>query len=139
MDDDVKQQSEQETKSQIDDADYDMYLNWKSAHYNNERQYLLWIRTSIAMLTLGFIIEQLYVFLHRQVDNPLQNLSSFSIIAHILFLLAGFVVILSTWEYFRERKSINQRSTVRGRNLPILVISTLILLLAVAVLLILPM
>ncbi|MCF7805084.1 MAG: DUF202 domain-containing protein [Candidatus Marinimicrobia bacterium] len=133
-----------EKQSQIKSThDYQTYLIWKTGHINNERKYLAWIRASIGLFTLGFIVERIELFLKnsaaREVadhftDLPFSNM----VIPLVFFALGGLIIIIATLEFFVDRRRLNEMEEESTRRLDVLIVSTLILLVVVAVLFLLP-
>ncbi|ERN51141.1 DUF202 domain-containing protein [Alkalihalophilus marmarensis] len=73
-------------------------------HLANERTYLAWIRTAIAIIGLGFLATTLHFNtpLHQFMDNALAMfISGFSLMLGLL------TIALATHVYFRNRKMIN--------------------------------
>jgi len=119
--------------------DYSTYLMWKNNHINNERKLLAWIRTSIGLLTLGFIIERIEFFLQstgqntRFMDSLPELPPYFHLVAIAFFALGGIIIGIATWEFFLDRKRINRITKESNFRLDVLITVTLILLILVAV------
>ncbi|ASA26510.1 hypothetical protein B9T62_27825 [Paenibacillus donghaensis] len=82
-------------------------------HLANERTYLAWIRTAIALVGLGFLSASI-VF--RSVIYSEVGLIIAAVVAVFAVLLGGVLVALATRDYMRKREDINQghfRSAVR--------------------------
>ncbi|KMJ56075.1 DUF202 domain-containing protein [Alkalihalophilus sp. As8PL] len=76
-------------------------------HLANERTYLAWIRTAIAIIGIGFLATTLHFNtpLHEYMDNALAMfISGFSLVLGLL------TIILATYIYFRNRKTINTQT-----------------------------
>ena len=76
-------------------------------HLANERTYLAWVRTAIAIIGIGFLATSLHfnTGLQSILDDRIAiSISVFSIIIGIATLL------LSTIIYFRNRKNINTQT-----------------------------
>lgn len=84
----------------------------------NERTYLAWIRTAIALMTFGFFVEKFDLFL-RMISHGLHvythgspNLAgSAEIIGITLMILAVIVMLIATIKYAINRKHILATTT----------------------------
>ncbi|ANB57382.1 hypothetical protein GFC29_3472 [Anoxybacillus sp. B7M1] len=89
-------------------------------HLANERTYLAWIRTAIAITGIGFLIINLHIksSFHTLPNAAVQWIG-------ILSVLAGVsTIIFSTVSYFQKAKQINEQTFRTSRPL-ILFLSTL--------------
>jgi len=85
-----------------------LYQNLQRSQLSNERNLLNWIRTSVAFITLGFVVERFHLLLHAA-GVPSAAASSGLLrtwVPLVLFLLGGLVIVLGTWEYFRVRREL---------------------------------
>lgn len=105
-------------------------------HSANERTYLAWIRTSIAIMAFGFLIEKFdlfIVYLGKSLGDKVnfQSSESAEIVGIGLFLVGVLIVITSTVRFFTYKKSIESDETipysVKRTNI---LLSSLIILLA---------
>lgn len=123
--------------SYLYDQEYQTFLLWKSARINNERKFLAWIRTSLGLLTLGFIVERFGLFIYSTISgNPkttTQLPSFFNIITIAFFVLGGIMLGVATFEFFQDRKRINHETEESTITLDILIICTLIFLAVVSI------
>lgn len=72
-------------------------------HLANERTYLAWMRTAIALMGFGVVIVRLRAFHAPEVHHPGNGWK-----LGLLFSLVGLVaVLLSTWHYFAVRRDID--------------------------------
>ena len=81
-------------------------------HLANERTFLAWIRTGVAILTFGFVIEKFSIYIRSLgaasgQDLPVNSLSS-SYFGFIFVLIAAVVVILATVRFKLNQKQIDQ-------------------------------
>lgn len=91
-----------------------------SDHSANERTFLAWVRTAIAIMAFGFLIERFDLFLRfmslRLAGGGLQTAHSRA--AHavgLVFLLVGMaIMIIAALRYFRTAKQIDSEETVSG-------------------------
>jgi len=85
-----------------------LFQNVQRTQLSNERNLLNWIRTSVALITLGFVVERFHLLLGAA-GMPNSAASSDLVrtwVPLVLFLLGGVVIALGTWEFFRVRKEI---------------------------------
>ncbi|WP_158737422.1 YidH family protein [Alteribacillus sp. YIM 98480] len=90
-------------------------------HLANERTYLAWIRTSIAIMGVGFFATSLHF------TTPLSNYYEefMAILISIIAFLIGMVIItVSTYIYLKNRKTINT-GKYRASNIAIIFTSIL--------------
>ncbi|CAM3511169.1 hypothetical protein GCM10009865_32880 [Aeromicrobium ponti] len=100
-------------------------------HLANERTFLAWVRTSIAVIGIGVLASTLHF-------NNIQRVNEFAdriAVALSLFsLVTGLTILLySTMNYFRVRKRINTQTYTSSRSL-IYLITTIILLIFILLL-----
>jgi len=80
-------------------------------HAANERTYLAWIRTAIALMAFGFVIEKFDLFLRylaiatsEHIHIPFQHAEG----AGLILIAAGLMLVaLATWGFLRNRRLIN--------------------------------
>jgi putative membrane protein len=122
------------------------YRNWlifyqrKRSELSNERKFIAWVRTSVALATLGFIVERVELFLMRRGGVSLdEGLSIVTVwIPRLFFALGGIVAIIGTWEFFHERHRITVGDMSRSPLLDFLIIAILIVVLIISILFLLP-
>jgi len=91
-----------------------------SDHAANERTFLAWVRTAIAVMAFGFLIERFDLFLRFATPNlaksPIDpHREWLANAAGMAFLLLGLgMIATSAWRYFRTSKEIDARQEVRG-------------------------
>ena len=81
-------------------------------HAANERTYLAWIRTSIAIMAFGFLIEkfELYLaFISLGMDdaNKIEPSLFTQLIGLSLFLVGILIIIASTVKFYIYKKDID--------------------------------
>jgi len=78
----------------------------------NERTFLAWIRTGIALLAFGFVVEKAGSFLEAistEVSAKQHNFVHYSGIAGIILMLSGaFIIAISTWRFWIIDRSIRR-------------------------------
>ncbi|WNQ11860.1 DUF202 domain-containing protein [Paenibacillus aurantius] len=84
-------------------------------HLANERTFLAWVRTSIAIIGLGFLTAGL-------VNRSGETVSAGALVASIggigAVLLGAGVLILAARDYFRKKKGISQ-GEYRSASVPV--------------------
>lgn len=77
-------------------------------HAANERTYLAWIRTAIALIGLGFVIERFDIFLKSPVMNGVGITSNrVAAMTGLLLMLGGVLVLsVSTLRYLQFKRFI---------------------------------
>jgi len=106
-------------------------------HAANERTYLAWVRTSIAIMAFGFLIEkfELYIaFIGLSLGDTERLPPSLSaqIIGLSLFLVGILIIVASTVKFYIYKKDIDSEELVSyGSKKITAALSVLIILMAV--------
>ncbi|SHI95421.1 putative membrane protein [Tangfeifania diversioriginum] len=100
-------------------------------HLANERTYLAWIRTSVALMGLGFVIVKFALFLKEitlMMDNSSFAISerSSAVIGVVMVALGVVLTIFAFFQYKKVEKQIN-RQTYKSSS-PVSTILTLAIL-----------
>lgn len=74
-------------------------------HLANERTYLAWVRTSIAIIGLGFLTAGL-IYRSDVLDTTSHVLATIGGIGAVL--MGGTLLVLATKDFFRKQKGINE-------------------------------
>lgn len=88
-----------------------------SDHASNERTYLAWIRTAIAIMAFGFLIERFNIFIFY-VGKTMKDEQHFSssisveVIGLSLFLIGIIIIIATTKRYFIHKEFIELEDDV---------------------------
>lgn len=82
-----------------------------SDHAANERTYLAWVRTAIAIMAFGFLIERFDIFLAytaRAAARPVVGLHmrATELTGLLLIIFGALIILLATLRYLRYRKCI---------------------------------
>ncbi|MDQ2753908.1 MAG: DUF202 domain-containing protein [Bacteroidota bacterium] len=103
-----------------------------SDHLANERTFLAWIRTSIAMMGFGFVIVKFALFirqitavLHQPNINPNQGFSA--VIGVIMVAFGALIAALSFVRYRNVEKQLNNGSYFSSQWLSIVVTVSIII------------
>lgn len=77
-------------------------------HLANERTWLAWLRTGLAIIGLGFIISRFGLLLRAQMDSPLsQNYPHYSsIIGAVTTALGVAIILVALWKFLQVRQAI---------------------------------
>jgi putative membrane protein len=83
-----------------------------SDHLANERTFLAWIRTSISVIGLGFVVAKFSVWLRElaaRLDGPVKaSHSRLSLPLGIgMMLIGGVLALVAAWRYRRVTRAIN--------------------------------
>ena len=87
-------------------------INRYTDHSANERTYLAWIRTSVAIMAFGFLIEKFDLFVSyigKAIgdETHFQPSLSAELVGLGLFLVGVLVIITATVRFFTYKKSID--------------------------------
>ncbi len=94
-------------------------------HYANERTFLAWIRTALALVTAGLVITQLL---------PGFKLAGGRRIVGIpLIVLGTFLAVAAFWQWDANEKAMRSRRPLPNSRLPIIVAAGVAVIAAVAV------
>ncbi|MCA1053900.1 DUF202 domain-containing protein [Rossellomorea aquimaris] len=101
--------------------------NYIQQHLANERTYLAWIRTSIAIIGIGFLTTSLHY--NSAGENEFQGQISL-LISGVSIIIGLFLIVGSTVNYYRARKHINTQ-TFTSANAVILFMSMVALIILI--------
>src|SRR5437867_10253863 len=91
----------------------------------NERTFLAWIRTSIAVVTFGFLITRVPEWLHRSTtagEQPGTNRIGTSLMMGLAMMAFGAVgAVLAAWRYHIVNRAIDEGRVKPDRGLVVLV------------------
>ncbi len=86
-------------------------------HAANERTYLAWIRTAIAIMAFGFLIEKFDLFvsyLHKAggIEGSARTSISAELVGLILFLVGVLIIVAATVRFFTYKRSIEAEESI---------------------------
>jgi putative membrane protein len=99
----------------------------------NERTFLAWIRTSIAVISAGFVISRFTVWIHEteslraQASAPASGHKSV-IVGVAMMALGAILALLAVWRYHIVNRCIEEGRVKADRGLVILVTAFVVLL-----------
>jgi putative membrane protein len=108
------------------------------AHLANERTFLAWLRTSIAIMAFGFVVEKFSIFLHQisfftRIDSlaPLRKIApagGFSSFLGIFLVVVGEITCFLAYVKYKEtQKQINHDDYRPSALLDIMLVSIIAL------------
>jgi putative membrane protein len=84
-------------------------------HLANERTYLAWVRTSIAIIGIGFLASSLHF---NNISFASKAADTIAVLISIFSLVIGFVILFfATTHYFSVRKNINSQTFASASTL----------------------
>jgi putative membrane protein len=90
-------------------------------HLANERTFLAWVRTAIALIGVGFLFSNL----HFTLGNSLDNMSD--LLAVVIGILSGIlgivIIVLATMSYMLKRDAINSKTFKSSKPMIIILAS----------------
>ncbi|WP_294248525.1 DUF202 domain-containing protein [uncultured Chryseobacterium sp.] len=106
--------------------------NKTSDHLANERTFLAWLRTSVALMGFGFILVKFSLFLKQIVllntEQPLVHYrKEYSGITGLVLVAAGVVILLLSYLNYRKTRKRIMENTFTGNNSLILIVTVLIM------------
>ncbi|HYW70485.1 MAG TPA: DUF202 domain-containing protein [Pyrinomonadaceae bacterium] len=80
-----------------------------SEHLDNERTFLAWVRTDVALISLGFVIARLSPTLSAAAATNAGNVAAKAVPAGIVLIVFGAVItVLAAWRYDRVNRQIEE-------------------------------
>ena len=101
----------------------------------NERTFLAWIRTSVSLISLGFVIERFGLFL-RELGHEATSHGRFFptgtsfFVGEIMMACGGVFAALAAWRYHVVNRDI-ERGLAKTDRLTVLAVAALVLLLSI--------
>lgn len=102
-------------------------------HSANERTYLAWIRTSIAIMAFGFLIEKFDLFISylgltfKENENFKASFSA-EFVGLALFIIGVIIIFMASIRYFSYEMDIDKKKVIKYRAKKTNVIFSLLIL-----------
>ena len=96
-----------------------MIQNYRD-HAANERTFLAWVRTAIALMAFGFVIERFDLFLRYAAPLAAQQKiaphgGTFADAAGLAFIVLGItIIVIAGWRFVQTAKDIDSDNEVAG-------------------------
>ncbi len=97
----------------------------------NERTFLAWLRTSIAILSLGFALAKFSVWMRElglEIHRPFREAETSVPMGEALMALGGLLTLLSAWHYHAINRAIEEDRVRPNRALIALITAAVVLL-----------
>ncbi|MBN9044190.1 MAG: DUF202 domain-containing protein [Rhizobiales bacterium] len=112
-----------------------------SDHAANERTFLAWVRTGIATIAFGFVVEKFNLFLRTLATAALSGEKGVGAIAHshnalghydgtVLVFFGILLIVVATWRFVRASRLIDSEESYPITNVRTEVVLSLILIAA---------
>jgi putative membrane protein len=91
-----------------------------SDHAANERTFLAWVRTAIAVMAFGFVIEKFDLFLRYAAPAAAQQEiaphgGAIANAAGLTFIVLGIaIIVVAGWRFVRTKRDIDSEDEVTG-------------------------
>jgi putative membrane protein len=103
-----------------------------SEHLDNERTFLAWVRTTVALISLGFVIARLSPTVGAATTATGSGIASKAVPAGIALIILGAVVtVLAAWRYDRVNRQIEEGIVKTDRGM-VWIVTVLVALLSAA-------
>lgn len=92
-----------------------MYRNFRD-HAANERTFLAWVRTSIAIMALGFVVERFTLFLRIAAASTHVPVAPGhgQFIGTVLIVIGALMIVLATARFLLHKREIDRERVVSG-------------------------
>ena len=95
-------------------------------HQANERTFLAWLRTGVAIIAFGFVIERFSLFLRYlapQMGPSTMPNPHTTLVGAGLIWLGTLLIPVSLWRYLMEERHIDTVSVTKTTNWPIVALA----------------
>lgn len=108
------------------------HANHAAEFLANERTFLAWVRTSIAVITLGFAVTKVDAMMHAVGRVPSRHGVGWSTSMGIaMIVVGGLLPVLAAWRYHVVNRQI-ERGWVKGDRTLVVLVTVLVVALATA-------
>lgn len=100
-------------------------------HAANERTFLAWIRTSVAIMALGFVVERFSLFLQIAAARPdlrVPGLSHGRFGGIALIIVGVLMIVIATARFLGHKRAIDGERPARTGSAPELLLALLLVL-----------
>ena len=96
-------------------------------HLANERTFLAWLRTALAVLAFGFVIERFAFYLQYALNTPLtsSDITRTARLGNALIWIGVGLIPIALWRYLAEAQNIERNLHQPYRVWPIVVLAML--------------
>jgi putative membrane protein len=97
-------------------------------HQANERTFLAWLRTSVAIIAFGFVLERFSLFLQYITRESSANTVSphTSLVGVGLIWLGTLMIPVSLWRFLLEERHIDRPTQTTPGNWPLIILAILL-------------
>ena len=89
-----------------------------SEHLDNERTFLAWVRTTVALMSLGFVVARLSPSAGAASANNMSRLFAKTLpVGIVLVVFGALVTVLAAWRYDRVNRQIEAGIVKTDRTL----------------------
>ncbi len=132
------------TRTSSDVIDHDLsdkitFFAWQRNHMANERTFLSWCRTGIALIGFGFIIERFDILIREMrflaipgLQEHLKLVPSTHYLGMVALGLGVVIIVLAGWRFYYIRKHINNGDTAFSVVPDTFLLTTILLMVASA-------
>jgi uncharacterized membrane protein YidH (DUF202 family) len=112
-----------------------LYFQRIRTDLSNERKYVSWLGVSIALISLGFVVERLDYFLAAPSEQTASATGVLPWASRIIFALGCLTIVTATWEFFADRRRIAAELPRSSRTLIALMLTIAVTIIVIAALL----
>lgn len=94
-------------------------------HLANERTFLAWLRTSIAIIAFGFVIERFSFYLKALATNEAtaRGETHTTLVGEVLIWLGTLLIAVSLWRFMAEQREIDRPRPIQYQNWAIVMLA----------------
>ncbi len=93
-------------------------------HLANERTFLAWLRTALAVLAFGFVLERFSLYL-PDAAAPTRGILKTSHLGYGLIWIGMGLILMALWRYLVEARDIDHNLHRAYRRWPVIAVATL--------------
>ena len=97
-------------------------------HLANERTFLAWLNTSIAIIAFGFVLERFSLFLKYLAPAAGEAIAhaGTGLVGMAMIWLGTLLIPVSLWRFLMEQRNIHQPTGTKSANWPIVTLTILL-------------